>query len=74
MTESHDGFSDCTTSNFALLMESARDVIDGIRELSQSVEVKVNEHVGAPLLDLYLQGRRQTEARLDEVRAFMAGD
>ena len=38
------------------------------------VEVKVNEHVGAPLLDLYLQGRRQTEARLDEVRAFMAGD
>lgn len=43
MSEGHDGSSDCTTSNFALLMESARDVVDGIRELSQSVEAKVNE-------------------------------
>lgn len=43
MTQEHDGFSDCTTSNFALLMESARDVIEGIREISQDVETKVNE-------------------------------
>jgi len=38
------------------------------------VEVKVNEHDGAPLLDLYLQGRRQAEGRLDEIRAFVTGD
>jgi len=38
------------------------------------VEVKVNEHDGAPLLDLYLQGRRQAEERLEEIRAFVAGE
>jgi len=43
MDERHDGFSDCAVSNFALLMESARDVIDGIRELSSTVEARVNE-------------------------------
>ena len=35
------------------------------------VEVSVNEHDGAPLLDLYLQGRRQTEARLAEIDEFL---
>lgn len=38
------------------------------------VEVKVNEHDGAPLLDLYLQGRRQAEGHLDEIHAFVTGD
>ena len=36
------------------------------------VEVAVAEHEGAPLLDLYQQGRQQTAARLDEIRAFLA--
>lgn len=35
------------------------------------VTVGVMEHEGAPLLDLYLQGRRQAEARLAEVDAFL---
>ncbi|MGD9402637.1 MAG: hypothetical protein PVF95_10265 [bacterium] len=43
MDERHDGFSDCAVSNFALLMESARDVIEGIRELSSTVEARVME-------------------------------
>jgi hypothetical protein len=43
MNQGHDGFSDCTNSNFELLMESARDVIDDIRDLSRSVEAKVSE-------------------------------
>ena len=38
------------------------------------VEVKTNEHDGGKLLGLYLQGRRQAEARLDEIRAFLAGE
>lgn len=38
------------------------------------VEVRTNEREGAPLLDLYLQGRRQAEARLAEVDAFVCGD
>ena len=43
MNEGHDGFSDCAVSNFALLMESAREVIDGIREVSRTVEARVNQ-------------------------------
>lgn len=35
------------------------------------VEVHTNEHEGGPLLDLYLQGRRQAEARLAEIDAFL---
>ena len=35
------------------------------------VTVGVMEHEGAPLLDLYLQGRRQAEARLAEVDEFL---
>lgn len=35
------------------------------------VTVGVMEHEGAPLLDLYLQGRRQAEARLAEIDAFL---
>ena len=35
------------------------------------VEVGVMETTGAPLLDLYLQGRRQAEARLAEIDAFL---
>lgn len=38
------------------------------------VEVKTNERDGGKLLDLYLQGRQQAERRLDEVRAFLAGE
>lgn len=35
------------------------------------VEVGIAEHDGWPLLDLYLQGRRQAEARLAEVDAWL---
>lgn len=35
------------------------------------VEVGVMETAGAPLLDLYLQGRRQAEARLAEIDEFL---
>lgn len=35
------------------------------------VTVGVMEHEGAPLLDLYLQGRRQAEARLAEIDEFL---
>ena len=35
------------------------------------VEVGVMETSGGPLLDLYLQGRRQAEARLAEIDAFL---
>ena len=35
------------------------------------VEVGVMETAGGPLLDLYLQGRRQAEARLAEIDAFL---
>ena len=38
------------------------------------VEVAVAEHQGAPLLDLYQQGRQQTAARLGEIRSFLAAD
>lgn len=38
------------------------------------VEVATAEHEGGPLLDLYLQGRRQTEARLAEIDAFLHPD
>ena len=41
MNEGHDGFSGCTTSNVALLMESARDVIDDIKKLSRNVGAKL---------------------------------
>lgn len=37
----------------------------------KTVEISLNEHNGAALLDLYLQGRRQTEARLAEIDAFL---
>lgn len=41
----------------------------------EPVRVHVAEHAGEPLLELYLQGRRQAEARLAEIDAFMcAGD
>lgn len=40
---------------------------------TRPVTVGVNESEGAPLLELYLDGRRQAEARLDEVKAFVAG-
>ena len=43
MSEGHDGFSGCTSSNFELLMESTRDVIDSIKELSENVEAKLHE-------------------------------
>ena len=36
------------------------------------VTVSVAEKDGAPLLDLYFQGRNQTLARLDEIRAFIS--
>lgn len=36
------------------------------------VEVRTNEHEGEPLLTLYLSGRRQAEARLAEIDAFLA--
>jgi len=35
------------------------------------VSVGVSEKNGAPLLDLYLQGRAQAQARLEEIRAFI---
>ncbi|MDO4538638.1 MAG: patatin family protein [Coriobacteriales bacterium] len=35
------------------------------------VEVDTNEHDGAPLLDLYLQGRRQAEERINEIVEFL---
>lgn len=38
------------------------------------VTVKTTEHEGAPLLDLYLQGRRQAEARLAEIDEFLRVD
>ena len=41
MNEGHDGFSECTKSNVALLMESARDVIDDIKKLSRNVGAKL---------------------------------
>lgn len=40
---------------------------------SSPVTVGVNESAGAPLLSLYLDGRRQAEERLEEVEAFLAG-
>lgn len=38
----------------------------------EPVTVSVAEKDGAPLLDLYLQGRTQAKARLDEIRAFIS--
>lgn len=38
------------------------------------VEVDTTEREGAPLLDLYLQGRQQVEERLPEVEAFLSSD
>lgn len=35
------------------------------------VTVSAAEHVGGPLLDLYLQGRRQAEERIDEIAGFL---
>jgi hypothetical protein len=43
MEREHDGFSGCASSNIALLMESARDVIDEIRGISETVEAKLHE-------------------------------
>lgn len=43
MDQGHDGFSECTSSNVELLLESARDVIDEIREISQTVKCKLGE-------------------------------
>lgn len=37
----------------------------------EPVEVGVNESDGGKLLSLYLQGRREAEAHLDEIRAFV---
>ena len=41
MDQRHDGFSGCASSNIAMLMESARDVIGDIKSLSRSVEAKL---------------------------------
>lgn len=38
---------------------------------SKPVEVATNERDGSRLLDLYLQGRKQAESRLDEMKAFL---
>lgn len=46
MNEGHDGFSECATSNVALLMGSARDVIDDIKRISRCVEAKL-EHAAS---------------------------
>lgn len=35
------------------------------------VTVLPSEHAGGPLLDLYLQGRRQAEQRIDEIATFL---
>lgn len=37
----------------------------------EPVTVGVSEKEGAPLLDLYLQGRTQAESRIEEIRAFI---
>lgn len=37
----------------------------------EPVTVGVSEKDGAPLLDLYLQGRAQAESRIDEIRTFI---
>ncbi len=41
MNQGHDGSSECTRSNIALLMESARDVIGDIKNLSRNVEARL---------------------------------
>ena len=43
MNREHDGLSECASSNISLLMESAREVIDDIRELSQGLEAGLRE-------------------------------
>lgn len=37
------------------------------------VSIGVSERDGGRLLDLYLQGRQQTERRIEEIRSFLAG-
>jgi chitinase len=44
MSQGHDGFSQCTSSNIALLIESAREVMDDIKDLSLSVEAGVKDY------------------------------
>ena len=75
-----------TVRTMAILVkreQADEEVAEGLHETAgdclviapeRPVEVKVNEHDGAPLLDLYLQGRRQAEGRLDEIHAFVTGD
>lgn len=39
----------------------------------EPVRIRASEREGLPLLELYLQGRRQAERRLGEIRAFLRG-
>jgi hypothetical protein len=58
MEQEHDGFSGCASSNIALLMESARDVIDDIRGISHAVEAKLRESASLDeLLPLLMEKR-----------------
>ncbi len=43
MMYEHDGSSGCACSNIALLMNSARDIIEDIRRISETVEAKLHE-------------------------------
>lgn len=53
------------------VLELAREGKTLVFSPSKPVTVGVNESEGAPLLALYIDGRQQAEARLDEVRSFL---
>ena len=57
---------------FALEQEPESPVL--VLGPDKPVEVATNERDGGRLLALYLEGRRMAEGRLDEIRAFLAGE
>lgn len=62
-------YNECREQLFAL--EAAPDSPVLVIAPERPVTIGVNERDGAQLLDLYLQGRQQTERRLEEIEAFL---
>lgn len=65
MSQGHDGFSQCTSSNIALLIESAREVMDDIKDLSLSVEAGVKDYAS---LDEIIQLLAEKKDRVGVLR------
>jgi|GEM_PF-1993324 len=67
MTERHDGFSDSTICNIALMLESARELVGDIKRISDEVEAGLNESASLDVIIPLLIEKRDRVAILRDL-------